>query len=59
METEKPSFIESKKNAAHCGSGEILQYLQGPRNNIISGEAAQVKERTRAGNFKKITLVSL
>ena len=27
---------------------------QGPRNSIISGEAAQVKERTRAGNFKKL-----
>ena len=32
---------------------------QGPRNSIISGEAAQVTERTRVGNFKKITLVSL
>ena len=28
--------------------------IQGPRNSIISGEAAQVKERSRAGNFKKI-----
>ena len=27
--------------------------IQGPRNSIISGEAAQVKECTRAGNFKK------
>ena len=27
---------------------------QGPRTSIISGEAAQVKERTREGNFKKL-----
>ena len=27
---------------------------QGPRNSMISGEAAQVKEPTKAGNFKKL-----
>ena len=27
---------------------------QGPRNSIISGEAAQGKERMKAGNFKKL-----
>ena len=34
------------------GSGRV--YFQGPRNNMISGEAAQVKEHTREGNFKKL-----
>ena len=27
---------------------------QGHRNSIISGETAQVKKRTREGNFKKL-----
>ena len=31
-----------------------LFHTQGRRNSIISGEAPQVKERTRAGNFKKL-----
>ena len=34
----------------------FIWLFAGARNNIISGEAAQVKERTRAGNFKKLLL---
>ena len=32
----------------------MKNHNQGPRNSIISGEAAQVKERSKAGNFKKL-----
>ena len=39
---EKPDQFQKSSN------------FQGPRNSIISGEAAQVKELTRAGNFKKL-----
>ena len=31
-----------------------IRYRQGRRNSIISGEAPQVKEHTRAGNFKTL-----
>ena len=31
---------------------KYLSHQQGPRNSMISGEAAQVKERTKAGISK-------
>ena len=43
-------FISNKKLISYKGNKKE----QGPRNSIISGEASQVKERTRAGNFKKL-----
>ena len=38
----------------HQNENPVLLYRQGRRNSIISGEAPQVKEHTRAGNFKTL-----
>ena len=53
MKSDFPTH-QKKLNRKIKISAGIYIYIQGRRNSIISGEAPQVKERTRAGNFKKL-----